>query len=245
MTTLSAAACRENPAPPAPPASVPASLPATAPLSSTVEVLIVTQPEDAQILAEGQVLGKTPMKIKIREDTNLVLKKEGFVRQAILLTTKSDPNLVVKLLPAAEEPSLAALNERRSNRRGSRKAKPSGSGDDSKAYNTDMTKNQSETTKPPAARTRSQNNSLSERAAQETTASPKKTTRAKLDTMRKCKEAYNNGLITRADYQSATEKIRGRLRKEIDDLKTRYRGGEITKAQYRQQARDIKLRYEG
>lgn len=243
MTAATGGACREDPKPdPTPPA--PISLPADAPLSPSVEVLIVTQPEEAQILAEGQVLGKTPMKITIREDTNLVLEKEGFVRQAVMLTTKSEPNLVVRLLPSGDKDKSETLAEEKSKRRASRKKdKPA---PDPKTDSRISKETKTEPSTPVAAhRPEEEAAKAAVAAASHKPASQKKPARPKLDTMRKCKDAYNNGLITRADYQTATQEIRRRLNEEIDALKSRYRNGEVTKAQYRQQARDIKMRYEG
>ncbi len=65
-------------------------------------VLIASQPSDAKIILKGAHVGNTPMKLLVRGDTNVVLEKEGFVKHALLITPKSDPNLVVQLVPSEE-----------------------------------------------------------------------------------------------------------------------------------------------
>ncbi len=62
------------------------------------EILIASRPSEAQVLLKDAVVGTTPMKMLIRDDTNVVLKKDGYVRQAVMITRNSDPNMVIELV---------------------------------------------------------------------------------------------------------------------------------------------------
>ncbi len=63
------------------------------------EILIATRPDGAAVLIEGARVGDTPVKVTVNGDTNVLIQKDGFAPQAVLLSPASDPNLIVQLIP--------------------------------------------------------------------------------------------------------------------------------------------------
>jgi hypothetical protein len=186
-----------------------------------VQVVIASKPAGASVLLQGARVGETPVTLQVKEDTNLVLELDGYVRQALLVTPDGRPNHVVELIPAPASGCCPCAAE------GAAPNAVAGAGARPAA-------------KPPAASTAS----TSSTATAPELPRPKAATGG-IRTMREAKEAYRAGRIDRSEYNRVTDVIRGRMRTDIDELKRAYRAGKVTKADYEQGAREIKLRYEG
>ncbi|MDD5308389.1 MAG: PEGA domain-containing protein [Deltaproteobacteria bacterium] len=73
---------------------------AAAVATKSTQVVVASKPEGASVLLQGAKVGVTPVTLQVKEDTNLVLELDGFVRQALLVTPDGRPNHVVQLIPA-------------------------------------------------------------------------------------------------------------------------------------------------
>jgi hypothetical protein len=204
------------------------------------EVLIATQPTGAKILLKGAEVGASPMKLLIRGDTNVVLEKEGYVRQALMLTPKSDPNVVVTLVPTdgavaepAPETAVAGVDTGSSKTPGKTGKKTGKTGDDAG----DKTAESAGTTgaavteaaPPPAA----------------APTPPPQPAKVEYTTMRQIKDAYHAGKITKSEYSYWQGIIRQKRQAEFDATKKDLKAHVITEAQYDEKIRAIKLKYEG
>lgn len=211
------------------------------------EVLIATQPAGAKILLKGAEVGATPMKMLIRGDTNLVLEKEGYVRQALMLTPKSDPNVVVTLVPAegevaapSAEPAPTPADQgshRSSGKSGKKSDKPAG-------------EPATETAAAPPADGAGTTGTGGAAPAVEPAPPPAPTpppapAKTVYTTMRQIKDALRAGKITRAEYAYWQGIIRQKRQAEFDATAADLRAHKITKDQYEQKMRAIKLKYEG
>ena len=220
--------------------------------SADKEVLIASQPTGAKVLLQGAEVGATPMKLLIRADTNVVLEKDGYVRQALMLTQKSDPNVVVTLVPstepqpqaaapiapAAAEPEAAASEQRpssgkSSSKKGSEKA-------EEKATAPQPT--EAATQPEPAAAATPAPAQPEPAKATPAPAAPKKT---EYTNMRQIKEALRAGTITRDEYASWQATIRKNRQAEYDATEKDLREGRITETQYKEKIRAIRAKYEG
>jgi hypothetical protein len=212
------------------------------------EVLIASQPTGAKILLKGAEVGATPMKLLIRTDTNVVLEKEGFLRQALMLTPKSDPNVVVTLVPAeggiapavdpaaAGAPPAADPGSQKASGKGSKKPdkaddKPAGEAP-AAAGAADTDTAASGTAAPPATETPA-------------TGAPPAAKKTEYATMRQIKEALHAGKITKQEYSYWQGIIRQKRQAEYDAARKDLRDRKLTDAQYEERIRAIKLKYEG
>ena len=69
--------------------------------------------------------------------------------------------------------------------------------------------------------------------------------KADYSTMRQIKSAYNEGSISRAQYDQFKTKIRANRAVELERAKRDLREGRITEEKYKQRVRAIKQKYEG
>jgi hypothetical protein len=199
------------------------------------EVLIATQPTGAKILLKGAEVGATPMKLLIRGDTNVVLEKEGYVRQALMLTPKSDPNVVVTLVPAdgaaaepAPEVAAAAIDPGSPKTSGKTGKKTSGKTEDKVAEGAGTSDAPAVEPAPPPAPT-----------------PPPPPAKVEYTTMRQIKDALKAGKITKAEYSAWQGIIRQKRQAEFDAAKKDLRDHKITENQYEDLIRAIKIKYEG
>ncbi len=220
--------------------------------SADKEVLIASQPTGAKVLLQGAEVGATPMKLLIRGDTNVVLEKDGYVRQALMLTQKSDPNVVVTLVPSTEPqavavvapeaaaPEAAAADQRpssgkSSSRKGSEKA------EDKSVAAAPQPPDVPAQPEPAAAATPAPAQPEPAKATP-APAAPKKTEYAN---MRQLKDALRAGAITRDEYASWQATIRKNRQAEYDATEKDLRDGKITESQYKDKIRAIRAKYEG
>jgi len=197
------------------------------------EVLIATQPTGAKILLKGAEVGATPMKLLIRGDTNVVLEKEGYIRQALMLTPKSDPNVVVTLVPAegaaAEPETVATSVDPGSPKTSGKSGKKTGKTEDKAAEGTGTTGAAVTEAAPPPA----------------TPPPPPQPAKIEYTTMRQIKDLYHAGKITKTEYSYWQGIIRQKRQAEYDATRKDLEAHKITKAQYEETIRAIKLKYEG
>jgi ubiquitin len=207
------------------------------------QVLVASVPPGATVILKGAPVGETPMKLLVRDETNLILEKEGYVRQAVLITPTSDPNLVVELEPAGEEgaaeepaevdPGEASEGPVAGKAAGSSKKKPSG----------DATKTEPGPEKAPADPV------APEPAPEPEAKTPPASSGGAKDkvytTMRQLKDDLAKGIITRDDYRKWQAEIRKKRAADLEALERDLRERKITKAEYEAKAREIKLKYEG
>jgi len=203
------------------------------------EVLIATQPSGAKILLKGAEVGASPMKLLIRGDTNVVLEKEGYVRQALMLTPKSDPNVVVTLVPAegaAAEPTpetvAAAVGPGSTKTSGKTSKKTTG-------------KTEGKVEEKPAEGAGTTGTGVTEVAPPTPPPTPPPAAKTEYTTMRQIKNAYSAGKITKTEYSYWQGIIRQKRQAEFDATKKDLAAHKITKAQYEETIRAIKLKYEG
>jgi hypothetical protein len=207
------------------------------------EVLIASQPAGAKILLKGAEVGATPMKLLIRGDTNVLLEKEGYVQQALMLTPKSDPNVVVTLVPAAgaaaappAEPGVAVAAADTGAAKGSGKSsgKKPGKADEKAG-------------EPPAADAAGTGTGAPavEPAPPPAPAPPPPPAKTEYTTMRQIKDALKAGKITKAEYSHWQGIIRQKREVEFEAAKKDLRDHKITEAQYDDRIRAIRLKYEG
>jgi hypothetical protein len=219
------------------------------------EVLIATQPAGAKVLLQGAEVGATPMKMLIRGDTNIVLEKDGYVRQALMLTPKSDPNVVVTLVPSGEpaapvaavapvaapaEAAAAPSEQKSSSPSGKASSKKSSGRGDEKTGASEAAGQPAEAATQPAPPTAA--TAPAEPPKATAPAAPKKT---EYQNMRQIKEALRAGTITRAEYASWQSTIRKNRQAEYDATEKDLREGKITESQYKEKIRAIRAKYEG
>lgn len=211
------------------------------------EVLVASQPSDAKIFLKGAEVGATPMKLLVRGDTNLILEKEGFVKQALLITPRSEPNVVVRLVPDdAEGDGEAEVEET----------------DPSDTPQTDDDGDSSSTAKTAKKKTKKsgdEGETASEDPPEESVTAPEpepdpvpdpkaeasKAKKKVYTTMRQIKDDLSKGIITRDEYRKWQTEIRKERAQELQDLEKAYRAGEMTKSEFKDKVREIKLKYEG
>lgn len=238
--------CQEDPQPQ--PAANVTVRPATPAVDK--EVLVASQPSDAEVFLKGAKVGTTPMKLLVRGDTNLILEKEGYVKQALLITPKSDPNLVVELVPSGDEEETEAPDEaapeeageevregdqkKTGGHRGSgKKGKKAGKEDKGDEAKDDET---AETVTAAAPEPEPE---------PEKKAAPAKPKKKTYTTMRQLKDDLSKGIITRQEYRKWQGEIRKKRAVDLQAAEKAYRAGEMTRDEYRKKVREIKLKYEG
>jgi hypothetical protein len=204
------------------------------------EVLIATQPTGAKILLKGAEVGASPMKLLIRGDTNVVLEKEGYVRQALMLTPKSDPNVVVTLVPAEgavaaadPAPETAAAADQESAKASGKTGKKTTGKTEEKAG--DKTAEGADTTGAPAVAP----------APPPAPTPPPQPAKVEYTTMRQIKDAYHAGKITKSEYSYWQGIIRQKREAEFEAAKKDLKAHVITDSQYDEKIRAIRVKYEG
>jgi hypothetical protein len=228
------AACQ--PEAPPPPAPVPQPAPAAeepAP-DADKEVLVATEPAGAKVILKGAEVGTTPMKLLVRGNTNVVLEKEGYVKQALMITPESEPNMIIKLEPAGEgeaEAEVAPTGVTATAKKGG-KGKKGKAGDEAATEDKPAETAAAETEEKPAETAPA--------------AAPAPTPKKKSYTnMKQLKQDYHAGKITKADFAYWQSILKQKRAKEIGQLKADYKAGKITKIEYKQKANAIKQKYEG
>jgi len=208
------------------------------------QVLVASVPPGATVILKGAPVGETPMKLLVRDETNLILEKEGYVRQAVLITPTSDPNLVVELEPAGDEGAVEVAAEGdvgeatseeglAGKAAGSPKKKPSGG----------ATKAEPEPEKAPPVPIEPEPAPEPEAKAP---AAPSGGAKDKVyTTMRQLKDDLSKGIITKDDYRKWQAEIRKKRAADLEALERDLRERKITKDEYEKKVREIKLKYEG
>ncbi len=200
------------------------------------EVLIASQPSEATVVLKGAKVGATPMKLLVRGDTNIILEKEGYVQQALMITPNSEPNLVVTLVPldgvatAQDGDEEAEQEEAASGTAKKKKSTKKKTGGKDPAPSTDTGEEEEKEVVAPSP----------------PSPSPEpKTKKPSYNTMAQIKKAIREGKITKAEFRKYQAEIRRKRAVEIDTAKKAYQQGQLTKAQYKEKIRSIKLKYEG
>ncbi len=204
--------------------------------TADMEILIASQPSEATVVLKGAKVGETPMKLLVRGDTNIILEKEGYVQQALMITPKSEPNLVVTLVPldgaepvedGDEEAEQEAAASSTAKKKKSTKKKTGGA--------------------QPAPSTDTGEEDEKDKVAP-TPPSPSPETKPKkpsYNTMAQIKKAIREGKITKAEYRKYQAEIRRKRAVDVAAAKKAYKQGTLTKAQYNEKVRSIKIKYEG
>ena len=199
------------------------------------EVLVASQPSEATVVLKGAKVGETPMKLLIRGDTNIILEKEGYVQQALMITPKSEPNMVVTLVPLdgaepAEDDEEVEQEEAASSTAKKKKSikKKTGGNDPAPSADTGEEDEKDKVVESPPS------------PAPET-----KTKKPSYNTMAQIKKAIREGKITKAEFRKYQAEIRRKRAAEVEATKKAYQQGKLTKAQYKEKIRSIKIKYEG
>ena len=83
--------------------------PAVAPTDK--EVSLVTKPAGADVLIGGAKVGTTPMTLTVRDETNVVLEKPGYIKQATLVTPDGESEVSVELAVSDDVPEVPGPDE--------------------------------------------------------------------------------------------------------------------------------------
>ena len=201
--------------------------------TADMEILIASQPSEATVVLKGAKVGETPMKLLVRGDTNIILEKEGYVQQALMITPKSEPNLVVTLVPldgaepvedGDEEAEQEAAASSTAKKKKSTKKKTGGA-EPAPSTDTGEEDEKDKVAPSPSPETK-----------------PKKPS---YNTMAQIKKAIREGKITKAEYRKYQAEIRRKRAVDVAAAKKAYKQGTLTKAQYNKKIRSIKIKYEG
>ena len=201
--------------------------------TADMEILIASQPSEATVVLKGAQVGETPMKLLVRGDTNIILEKEGYVQQALMITPKSEPNLVVTLVPldgaepvedGDEEAEQEAAASSTAKKKKSTKKKTGGA-EPAPSTDTGEEDEKDKVAPSPSPETK-----------------PKKPS---YNTMAQIKKAIREGKITKAEYRKYQAEIRRKRAVDVAAAKKAYKQGTLTKAQYNKKIRSIKIKYEG
>ena len=226
------------PSPPAP-ETAPAATPAARP---DRQVLIASRPAQATVWFEDAQVGQTPMKMLIRGNTNVVLEKAGYLRQAVLIPAEGNPSMIVDLVPAGPAPTAghdtpqtpapsAAPQPPRdpvaAGKPAKHKARRRAPADEDQAS---------------APRAQPLPDEEPDRNAVPPGPEPKKTN---YTTMKQIKRAVRAGTITRSQYRTYQSEIRRKRTVELEAAEQEYRARRLSRGQYKQRVRTIKLKYEG
>ena len=213
---------------------VPRAVAVTSPApTADMEILIASQPSEATVVLKGAQVGETPMKLLVRGDTNIILEKEGYVQQALMITPKSEPNLVVTLVPldgaepvedGDEEAEQEAAASSTAKKKKSTKKKTGGA-EPAPSTDTGEEDEKDKVAPSPSPETK-----------------PKKPS---YNTMAQIKKAIREGKITKAEYRKYQAEIRRKRAVDVAAAKKAYKQGKLTKAQYNEKVRSIKIKYEG
>jgi hypothetical protein len=211
------------------------SAPAT---TADKEILVASNPSGAILVLKGAKVGETPMKLLVRGDTNVILEKEGYVQQALLITPKSEPNMVVTLVPLDDEESAQNGDDE-----AEQEEAASGTGTTGKKKS--IKKNTGGTEPAPSTDTGEEEKNEEVVASPPSTSPEPKTKKPSYNTMAQIKRAIREGKITKAEFRMYQVEIRRKRAAEVDATKKAYQQGTLTKAQYNEKIRSIKIKYEG
>ncbi len=229
------------------------------------EVLIASRPDGADVLLDGAKVGVTPMKMLLRGKTNVLLDKQGYVQQALLITPDSEPNIVVELVPSEEESrgdagaeqggEQAVADEEEeeeeeepdesgsgSRKRGVAGAKSGGSDKEKQGEKSDPEKESA------ASEGEGEGDEAAAAAGDESGSGQDKKSSAKskvYQNMDQLKRDLRDGKISREEYRKWQAKLRAARFRELAELKKRYEAEEISRDDFRRMAAEIKSRYEG
>lgn len=230
------AACQPEPAPPPAPAPAPAPAAPADEADADKEVLVATEPSGATVILKGAEVGTTPMKLLVRGNTNVVLDKEGYVKQALMITPESDPNLVITLVPSGE-----AEEEEDEGAAGPTATAKKGKGKKGK----DEAEAEPAEEKPAEAAAAPAEKPPEEKPAEAAPAPPPPPKKKNYTNMRQLRQALANGEITHAEAKQWQNKFKQMRAAEYEKAKQDYEDDKLTKAEYKQKLREIKLKYEG
>ena len=202
------------------------------------EVLVASQPSGAKVVLKGAKVGETPMKLLVRGDTNVILKKEGYVQQALMITPKSEPNMVVTLVPLDDEEAAESGDDEAEQEEAASETATKGK--------KKSTKKMTGGTKPAPSTDTGEEDKNEEVVAPPPSPSPDpKPKKPSYDTMAQIKRAIREGKITKAEFRKYQAEIRRKRAVEMAATKKAYQQGKLTKAQYNEKIRSIKIKYEG
>ncbi len=200
------------------------------------EVLVASQPSGATVVLKGAKVGETPMKLLVRGDTNVILKKEGYVQQALMITPNSEPNLVVTLVPLDDEEPAENGDEEVG-----QEEVASGTATKKKSI-----KKKTGGTKPAPSTDTGEEEEKDKGVASPPSPGPDpKTKKPSYNTMAQIKRAIREGKITKAEFRKYQAEIRRKRAVEVAAAKKDYQQGKLTKTQYKEKIRSIKIKYEG
>ncbi|MFO8074181.1 MAG: PEGA domain-containing protein [Polyangia bacterium] len=221
------------------------------------EVLIASRPDGADVLLDGAKVGVTPMKMLVRGKTNVLLDKEGYVQQALLITPGSEPNIVVELVPSGEESrgdagaeqggeQAVAEEEADQSGSGSRKRGAVGAkkGGGSEGSEQEEQGEKSEGEEKSAA----SEDGKASAGGDESGSEQENKTAAKSEAyqnMDQLKRDLRDGRISRQEYREWQAELRAARARELAELKKRYEAEEISRDDFRRMAAEIKSKYEG
>lgn len=211
-------------------------------------VLLASRPSNVKVMLKGAEIGQTPVKLLVSEDMNLVLEQPGFVRQAVLVTRETRPNLIVDLVPSSTdccpcdgaqavpsfEPTAAPKVKSSKKRVKSDKVELS-----PELVAAAQAKLAAANQKQPA-----ETESGAIKPAVEPPNTPPKSAQA-YTTMAALKRDIRAGKIDKATFRKFQNQIRAKRQVDLDKLKSDYKEGKIDKAEYKKRTREIKLKYEG
>jgi hypothetical protein len=236
LVAVAIAACTPEPPPPQPQPAPVAQEPADSP-DADKEVLVATEPAGAKVILKGAEVGTTPMKLLVRGNTNVVLDKEGYVKQALMITPDSEPNLVITLVPSGEAPAETEAE-------GEASAAPASMAKKGKGK---KGKEGEEAPAEPEAQP-AETAAAEEKPAEPAPVAPPpepKPKKKSYSNMRQLKQALAAGEITHAEAKQWQHKFKQMRAAEFEQAKQDYEDDKLTKAQYKQKIREIKLKYEG
>lgn len=238
IVSLLIAACTPEPPPPQPQPAPVAQAPADSP-DADKEVLIATEPAGAKVILKNAEVGTTPMKLLVRGNTNVVLEKEGYVKQALMITPDSEPNLVITLVPSGETPKDAedAVEAGGASAGMAKKGKGKKGGEAEEAP--------AEAAAEPEAQPAEAAEAEKQPALTKPDIKPPEPKKKSYSNMRQLKQALASGEITHAEAKQWQNKLKQMRAAEYEKAKQDYEDDKLTKAEYKQKIREIKIKYEG
>ena len=204
------------------------------------EILIATRPDGAAVLIEGARVGDTPVKVTVNGDTNVLIQKDGFAPQAVLLSPASDPNLIVQLIPLNDgaqrdaEKSIGDMGEQGATEEKVSVAAEGGGGEKTAAtaISDDTTRLSPGRSRPSAESTSKRNTSSAANAS--STEPPSTATGQGGDLPSSGHSANDAGEAAASPSDAAVRTPQKRTGYDnMRDLKSDYRAGLVTKAEYK------------
>ena len=195
--------------------SAPAPAPATA--TTPTEILIASQPSAAIILMDGMEIGVTPMKLKMSKDTQIQIRKNGYLPYTEIMSVGGNPNLLARLEKAPNS-GLGLVTE----------DTLSGETGPSNGLAPEPTTKPQPVDNVKPARTYKK---------------PRK--KSKPLTVARLKQMYRSGAISKQAYKQNIRRLQSELDRTLRQLKARYRRGDFDKSEYARRVRQAKHRYTG